>query len=185
MRKIVNGLMAAMLVALCGLPGRVQAQTVTIVSDHLDIWDDRHEALFVGGVHLVREDFELYCDSLRAFYRGAAQGGGLDHALATGHVRLIQGDKKGMADKALIENDKQIVTLTGHAVMEQPDGRVQGETIVHDMAAKTTEVLKGGKSRVRLRFDDARANASPGSAPAKGKAAEKTPAADGRQEVKP
>ena len=178
-------LLLAGLAGLAGLPARVEAQTVTIVSDHLDIWDDRHEALFTGGVHLVRGDFELFCDSLRAFYRSGKQGGGLDHAVATGRVRMLQGDKKGSADRALIENDKQIVTLTGHAVMEQADGRVQGETIVHDMAAKTTEVLKGKNNRVRLRFDDAKANASPGGAPAKGKAGEKTPAADGRQGVKP
>ncbi|MDQ6972789.1 MAG: LptA/OstA family protein [Mariprofundaceae bacterium] len=135
----------------------VQAATVTVQSDHLDIWEQKNEALFTGQVHLLREDFELFSDSLRVFYNKGEQGGGIDHALATGHVRMIQGDKKGSADSAVIDNKHQLVTLKGNAVMEQAGGRVQGETIVHDMAAKTTEVRQGAGGRVRLRIDDAQA----------------------------
>jgi len=135
----------------------VQAATVTVQSDHLDIWEQKNEALFTGQVHLLREDFELFSDSLRVFYNKGEQGGGIDHALATGHVRMIQGDKKGSADSAVIDNKHQLVTLKGHAVMEQAGGRVEGETIVHDMAAKTTEVRQGAGGRVRLRIDDTQA----------------------------
>jgi len=133
----------------------VHAATLTIQSDHLDVWDDKQQALFTGNVHLVRDDFELFCDSLRAFYKSDKEGGGIDHALAIGHVRLRQGDKKGSADRALINNRKQVVTLQGHAVMEQQGGRIEGDIIVHDIAAKTTEVRQGKDGRVRLRIDDA------------------------------
>jgi len=155
---------------LCGLiaamPVAVQATTVTVQSDHLDIWEKKQEALFTGKVHLVREDFELFCDSLRAFYRSAKEGGGIDHALATGHVRMIQGDKEGTSDSAVIDNRKQIVTLRGHAVMVQEGGRVAGETIVHDLAAKTTEVLQGGDNgRVTLRIDEKQMDAADSASP--------------------
>lgn len=144
-------LLCAMLVAL---PGSARATTLTVQSDHLDIWENKQEALFTGSVHLVREDFELFCDSLRAFYRTGKEGGGIDHALATGHVRMIQGDKQGSSDSAVIDNRRQIVTLRGNAVMEQEGGRVAGETIVHDMAGKTTEVMQGEGGRVSLRIDE-------------------------------
>ncbi|MDX8392678.1 MAG: LptA/OstA family protein [Mariprofundaceae bacterium] len=144
---------------LIGTPA--QAQTMTIQSNHLEIWHDKQQALFTGSVHLVRDDFELFCDSLRAFYTSEKDGGGIDHALATGHVRLIQGDKEGRADSAVIDNKKQIVTLKGHAIMQQEGGRIEGDIIVHDMVGKTTEVRQGENGRVRMRIDDASTASKP------------------------
>lgn len=151
------------------VPASVSAATITIQSDHLDIWEGKHQALFTGHVHLVREDFELFCDKLRAFYRTGKGGGGIDHAVATGHVRMIQGDKHGTADAAVIDNRKQLVTLRGHAVMEQGSSRVAGDTIVHNMITKTTEVIRGKTGRVKLRIDDKRAGAANSLTPKKGK----------------
>jgi len=157
MKKIhlrLNMLLPGMLALLLMLGATAQAATVTIQADHLDIWHDKQQALFTGNVHLVRDDFELFCDSLRAFYKSKKDGGGIDHALAIGHVRLLQGDKKGSADSAIIDNNKQIITLKGHAVMQQVGGRIEGDIIIHDMVAKTTEVRQGKHGRVHLRIDD-------------------------------
>jgi lipopolysaccharide transport protein LptA len=160
-RCVVSGsrriLLVALFVAL--LPALALATTLTIKSDHLDIWEAKQEALFSGHVHLVREDFELFSDSLHVFYRSGKDGGGIDHALAKGHVRIIQGDKEGSSDSAIIDNRKQLVTLRGHAVMVQEGGRVEGESIVHNIAAKTTEVTQGESGRVTLRIDDLKAEA--------------------------
>jgi len=146
---------------LLGMPMHALATTVTVQSDHLDIWEQKQEALFTGNVHLIREDFELYCDSLRAFYKTGSAGSGIDHALATGNVRMIQSDKQGTSDSAVIDNRKQIVTLRGNAEMVQEGGRVSGETIVHDLAAKTTEVTQGKGGRVSLRIDEKSMDALP------------------------
>jgi len=165
MRRIRSGWFSLALFGLfSSLSVTAWAATVTVQSDHLDIWEQKQEALFVGRVHLVREDFELFCDRLRAFYKKGSEGGGIDHALATGHVRMIQGEKKGTSDSAVIDNSKQIVTLRGNAVMEQEGGRVTGETIVHHLNSKTTEVLQGDNGRVTLRIDDQKMDAGAGQA---------------------
>lgn len=156
--RFCTSLITALFLFVAAMPISVQAQTVTVQSEHLDIWEQKQEALFTGNVHLVRENFELFCDSLRAFYRSGKEGGGIDHALATGHVRITQGDKEGRADSAIIDNRKQLVTLRGNAVMVQEGGRVEGETIVHNLASKTTEVLQGGNGRVTLRIEDKKAD---------------------------
>jgi len=155
-RAVLPALLFAPLLCLMlvGVPMHAMATTVTVQSDHLDIWENKQEALFTGKVHLVREDFELYCDSLRAFYLTGSAGSGIDHALATGNVRMIQGDKQGTSDSAVIDNRKQIVTLRGNAEMVQEGGRVSGETIVHNLSAKTTEVTQGKNGRVSLRIDE-------------------------------
>ncbi len=173
----VNFLLFGVLALLLLLGSTTQAATVTIQSDHLDIWHDKQQALFTGNVHLVRDDFELFCDSLRAFYKSEKDGGGIDHALAIGDVRLLQGDKKGSADSAVIDNEKQIITLKGNAVMQQVGGRIEGDIIVHDMVAKTTEVRQGENGRVRLRIDDKNA------APAKSSAAKTSPAKSSTEEI--
>jgi len=131
-----------------------QAETLTIQSNHLDVWHDKQQALFTGNVHLVRDDFDLQCDSLRVYYLSEKDGGGIDHAFASGHVHIIQGKKKGSADSVLMDNRNKTVTLKGHAIMEQTGGQIEGDTIVHDMTAKTTEVRQGKDGRVRLQIDD-------------------------------
>ena len=155
--RFSRSLLVALFLCVAMVPTLALATTLTVKSDHLDIWEAKQEALFSGSVHLVREDFELFCDSLRVFYRSNNKGGGIDHALATGHVRIIQGDKEGSSDSAIIDNRKQLVTLRGHAVMVQEGGRVEGESIVHNMASKTTEVTQGESGRVTLRIDDLKA----------------------------
>jgi len=132
------------------------AGALTVQADHLDIWHGKQQALFTGNVHLIRDDFELFSDKLRAFY---TEGNGIERAEATGHVRMQQGDKHGHADKAELDNRKQILTLTGHAVMEQPGGHIEGGTIIHNIQKKTTEVRQGKNERVKLRIDDADSSA--------------------------
>ncbi len=127
------------------------SEPLIIQSDHLDIWHKKQQALFTGNVHLTRGDFELFCDKLRTFY---IKGSGIDHAEATGHVRIQQGDKHGHADKAELDNKKHILTLIGHAVMEQPEGNIEGEIIIHNMQKKTTEVRRGKNGRVKLHMND-------------------------------
>ncbi len=138
------------------------AGPVTVQADHLDIWHDKKQALFTGNVYLKRDDFELFGDKLRAFY---AEGSGIERGVATGHVRMQQGDKHGHADKAELDNKHQILTLTGHAVMEQPGGRIEGEIIIHHIQEKTTEVRRGKGARVKLRIDANSTDKASGKAP--------------------
>ena len=134
---------------------------IVIQADHLDVWHDKREALFTGHVHLTRDDFELFCDRLKGFYRDE---GGIERAVATGHVHMRQGEKTGSADTAVLNNVRQLVILRGHAVMEQPKGRISGEVIIHHLKTRLTEVERGKQSRVRLRLDDAGAPDAPGAA---------------------
>lgn len=134
------------------------AGPLAIQSDHLDIWHDKQQALFVGHVHLTRDDFELFSEKLRAFY---TEGGGIDHAKATGHVRIQQGDKHGHADRADLDDKRQILTLSGHATMEQPGGHIEGETIIYNIQKKTTEVRPGKNKQVKLRMDDTSSDKKP------------------------
>jgi len=138
------------------------AGPVTVQADHLDIWHNKQQALFAGSVHLKRDDFELFCDKLKVFY---TEGSGIERAEATGYVRMQQGDRHGRADSAELDNKRQILTLSGHAEMEQPGGRIEGETIIHNIQKKTTEVRQGKDGRVKLRIDADSTGKESGKAP--------------------
>jgi len=149
----------AMLAWAIVFPGAYYAWAgpVTVQADHLDIWHGKQQALFAGSVHLKRDDFKLFCDKLKVFY---TEGNGIERAEATGHVRMQQGDKHGRANRAELDNKRQILMLIGHAEMEQPGGRIEGETIIHNIRKKTTEVRQGKHGRVKLRIDAASKGAS-------------------------
>ncbi len=127
------------------------AGPIKVRADHLDIWQGKQQALFTGHVHLTRDDFELFCDKLRVFY---TKKSGIERGVATGHVRMRRGDKHGHSDKAELDNQDQILTLIGHAVMEQPGGRIEGATIIYHIREKTTEVRRGKGGQVKLRVDE-------------------------------
>ena len=146
MMRFLTILMATVFFGVCP----AWAGPVTIQADHLDIWNNKQQALFTGHVHLKRDGFELFCDTLRVFY---TEKSGIDRGVATGHVRMRQGDQHGHSDKADMDNKHQVLTLTGHAVMEQPGGRIEGATIIYHMKEKTTEVRRGKGKQVKLRID--------------------------------
>jgi len=57
---------------------------------------------------------------------------------------------------------RQLIILSGHAVMEQPEGRISGATIIHHLKTKLTEVERGKEDRVRLRLNEAGARKAAG-----------------------
>ncbi|MDQ6959354.1 MAG: lipopolysaccharide transport periplasmic protein LptA [Mariprofundaceae bacterium] len=153
---------ASVLVVVLSVVYPAWAGPVTVQADHLDIWHNKQQALFTGNVHLKRDDFELFCDKLKVFY---TEGSGIERAEATGHVRMQQGDRHGRADSAKLDNKRQILTLSGHAEMEQPGGHIEGETIIHNIQKKTTEVRQGKDGRVKLRIDTDSTGKGSGKAP--------------------
>lgn len=140
----------SLIVAL--VPTILWAGTVQIESEKLTIMHKSNQATFTDHVHLTRDDFELYCDRLVAYYNEHE----LDRAEAFGHIVLHQKDVKGTSDKAILNQHDHTMTLIGHAVLEQKGSKVQGETIVHNMKEEQTTVFpaKGGRTHMTIESDD-------------------------------
>jgi len=134
------------------IPTILWAGPVEIESDKMVFMHKTEQAEFINRVHMKRDDFELYCDKLVAYYKDNK----LDHAVATGHIRLSQNEITGRADKAILDQKNNILTLTGNAVLEQPGGRIEGETIIHDMDKEKTTVqpVKGGRTHMTIDADE-------------------------------
>ena len=148
------------MLAVTLLPAPLWASTVQIESGKMTLYHKKNQVIFTDKVHLTRDDFELYCDRLVAYYTDKD----LDHADAFGHIRLRHGKAKGTADKAVLNQAKGILTLTGNAVLEQDGNRVTGEQIVHDMNKEKTVVLpgKGGRTHMTIESNDNNSTLLPG-----------------------
>ncbi len=122
---------------------------VTIESEQMVVDHSRSQAEFKGGVHLVRGDFDLRCDRLLAYY----QNNELQRAEAFGRVRMQQGHKRGASKQATYNKKDDILTLIGKASVEDDDGVIRGEKIIHNIKTEHTQVIQGNGGRVRMRIE--------------------------------
>ncbi len=147
-------LCAALVPAVAAADAPAPAAPMRIEADAMHLAHARRTAVFTGHVRLVRGDFQLDCDRLVARYLAS---GGIETARAEGHVRIRQGEARGRADRALLDEKAGVVKLMDHAVLEQTGRRIEGDLIVHDINAGETEVLPGkagGDSRARMIIED-------------------------------
>jgi len=122
---------------------------VTIESEQMTVDHLHNQAEFIGGVHLVRGDFDLRCDRLLAYY----QNNELQRAEAFGRIRMQQGQKRGASKQAIYNKKDDILTLIGKASVEDKDGVIRGEKIIHNIKTEHTQVMQGNGERVRMRIE--------------------------------
>lgn len=137
------------------LPALTWAGAMQVESGKMIFYHKKNMAEFSENVQVKRDGFTMNCDRMVVYYKeGAANE--LDHVDAFGHVVMVQGDKKGFAEKARLNHRENTLTLTGNAVLEQPGGRITGETITHHISSEQTEVHpgKGGRTRMTIETND-------------------------------
>ncbi|MDQ6956341.1 MAG: lipopolysaccharide transport periplasmic protein LptA [Mariprofundaceae bacterium] len=122
---------------------------VIIESEQMMVDHLRSQAEFKGGVHLVRGNFDLRCDRLLAYY----QNNELQRAEAFGRVRMQQGHKRGASKQASYNKKDDILTLIGKASVEDADGVIRGEKIIHNIKTEHTQVMQGNGERVRMSIE--------------------------------
>jgi len=156
--KIVIRILVMM--GLLILPTQLWAGAMEIESNKMIFLHKTEQAEFVDKVHVKRDDFELWCDRLHAYYSNNK----LDRAEAFGHIRLIHKEITGRSDKAILDQKNNIMTLIGHAVLEQAGGRIEGDRIIHDLNQEKTVVqpIKGGQTHMTIESDEAGGPSLPG-----------------------
>jgi len=122
---------------------------VTIESEQMTVDHLHNQAEFTGGVHLIRGDFDLRCDRLLAYY----QNNELQRAEAFGRVRMQQGQKRGASKQATYSKQDDVLTLIGKASVEDKDGVIRGEKIIHSIKTEHTQVTQGNGGRVRMSIE--------------------------------
>jgi len=140
------------IISIVFLPLQGQAGTIQIESGKMILLHKSNQVEFTQSVHLTRDGFELYSDRLVAYYNDKD----LERAEAFGNIKLHTGEVTGSADKAVLNQKNNTLTLTGHAVLEQHGNRLEGDKIIHDLSLEKTLVFpkKGGRTHMTIESSD-------------------------------
>jgi lipopolysaccharide export system protein LptA len=123
------------------LKGRVfgTPKPVDIRSETLTVFHKDRYGIFKGKVVADRKDVQLYCDELRAEYD---EGGQVQRLVCSGKVRVIMGHKEARGAKAVFENEKELITMTGDPMLIDGEDVMKGEIVYFNLADDTVQVEK-------------------------------------------
>lgn len=123
---------------------------IEIEADQLDVDDNEGLALYKGNVNLRQGEAHLKTAELRVFYdnKGGDGGQNIQRIVAAGQVVLRSGDRTVSGDTAVVEMNKDTVTLTGNVVLVEGPNVLRGERLTVDLKTKQAKV-DGGRNRVQ------------------------------------
>lgn len=137
---------------------------VTITSNSMQYAQQNDQVVFSGAVHVIRQDIELWSDTLTVFLEknktrdeAAASTmddpGSIKKIVAQGNVR-IKADKgrSGTCGKTTYDARAELLTLEDNPVLMEGSNKIQGEVIKMYIRENRSEVI-GGKQRVQAIFN--------------------------------
>jgi len=137
---------------------------VKITSDSMQYTQKADQVVFTGSVHVIRQDVELWSNTLTVLLErkpqtgNATQGvmdsqGSIKRIIAQGNVRIkADKDRTGTCGKATYEAAKDLLTLEENPVLMEGQNKIQGDVIKLFIKENRSEVL-GGKKRVEAIFN--------------------------------
>lgn len=133
---------------------------VEIEADRLEVVDKQGLAVFEGNVSVVQGSTLLKTRRLTVRYisgKGASgPGGNIRSIEATGKVAVRSKDQTASADKAIVDMQKQIATLSGNVSISQGKNIVTGCVLTIDLATNAATLQPctsaGSGGRVKMLF---------------------------------
>ncbi len=133
-------LFAALMSARSLFAGDATPQRTELNGDHLDMWSVGNEthAICTGSVTLTGTNLRIICDRLEIIAEGVGDKTSLapvlekfKYLLATGHVRIVQGDREATCGRAeVLPREDKVVLTQNPVVIDNGAGFVNaGETI--------------------------------------------------------
>jgi len=130
------------------------AAATTIDAERMVAEQQQKLAKFDGEVELVTNELHLFSDHLVAYYRDRL-GGQIDHAEATGNVRIQHKQTTGKADRAILDQTRDLLVLSGNAELTEQGRVIRGGRIEHHLKGGNTTVTQGRQGqRVHIHIDD-------------------------------
>jgi len=113
---------------------------ITITSSTLTADNTAHTALFEGSVIARTESATLYADKMLVHYTDAGKVTQID---ATGHVKLVKGERVITSDEATFLADEEKVIFTGEPKAVEGTTMVTGTKMIYLMKEERSLVEQG------------------------------------------
>lgn len=150
-RLFIEGLILFQVIAFLGLAkaapleqkqGRIVPDApIIITSEKADLDNRKREAVYSGGVKVVRGELILTSDSLKVFFYDIGQGVKLIQA--NGQVKIWWKDRYAEAEEGTYNDQDQTIVLLGVPKTWQKENMIEGEKITYDLG-KDKVVVEGG-----------------------------------------
>jgi lipopolysaccharide export system protein LptA len=121
-------------------------QPIKLKSDHLATDTSNRTATFTGRVVAQQGDLTVQADRLVVRY--AEKGNDVDEVLATGNVRITQGERSASAGRAVYDNAAGIMKLEDNPRVQQGEDTIVGATITYYVNELKSVVVGGPGQRV-------------------------------------
>jgi lipopolysaccharide export system protein LptA len=140
-------------------------QPIQIEADQLEVRDPEKVAIYSGHVRVRQGGTLLEAPTLRVFYTGDAPGAGggttgaggsssaggtaaaggthITHLEAGPGVMVRDGDRTASSDKAVLDMDTNLVTMTGNVVLTEGPNVVRGQRFVVNLATNEGRIDGG------------------------------------------
>ena len=125
------------------------SEPLSIDADEVTLHRRTGKAVFSGNVRVVRSDLRLTSRTLTVTY---GEGQRITHLLAEGDVRVTEEDRVITASQADFDNIREVLTLTGNAVLTEGENVIRGDRVIFDLVADEVRIEK---VRARVRVQDA------------------------------
>ena len=107
---------------------------INIESDLMEAMDKSGIVVFTGHVKATRGGLTIHSDKLEIFYEKRKKGEEtkktVKKIVATGQVRITQGERVGTGEQAIYDKPAEKITITGAAQILEGPNRVSGERII-------------------------------------------------------
>ena len=172
----LSGIMVLFLTGLSqtfGAPPKQPAASkeipLRITASRLEADQKNSTIIFSGQVKSVYGEYILYSDKLTVYLKnqpappkaaaaspgmeeasplGDLGAGKIDHIVAKGQVRFVQGDRVATGDEAIYYKDKDEVVLRGNPQLWQAENTLKGSRIVFNLATNKVLVESSPQHRV-------------------------------------
>ncbi|MCX7957479.1 MAG: hypothetical protein N3B13_00335 [Deltaproteobacteria bacterium] len=120
---------------------------VEIKAKRLKIENQQRKATFSEDVIAIRGDMKMTCNQLTAYYN---EGGSIEKFECLGNVTLTRGEKTATSDRAVYENAKSMVTMTGNPYYTDKENRFWRDIVEYDLDRDEVNV-KNIKAVIRVK----------------------------------
>ncbi|BCA79547.1 lipopolysaccharide transport periplasmic protein LptA [Desulfuromonas sp. AOP6] len=125
-------------------------EPIHVVSDRLEADQAGKEVRFIGSVVARQGDVVMYAQEMRLVYVPSTRE--VERVVATGDVRIVQGDRVATGEQGILFNSEKKVVLTGAPRLFQGENSVAGDEITVYLLEERSIVSSAEGSRVQAVF---------------------------------
>lgn len=125
-------------------------QPLRITSEQLEADNKNQLITFTGKVVAKQGEMTIYADVAQVYYEKKQEGNEIREIVATGNVKIHEGERVATGQKAVFQNAEQKITLTGQPKVWQGKDMVSGEKIIVLLEEDKSFVESGPDRRVEV-----------------------------------